>query len=365
MILNQTRVEQAIDLDIRAPFVKELVVVRIPVKGGAEVPLAMVRKRCPTLGGSLGTVLLTHGYGQNRYAWHLPARSLSNYLARAGFDVFNLDLRGHGRSRHLGARRPAHVSEFVKEDIPAVIEEIQRLSNPRGRPVFLVGHSLGGLISYGAATECSGAIAGVVTLGSPYLFTRGSWPLALLGQVMLAVDRRLPLGEGALALKGWGEALRLARVFVESPVFPLPIRGFAPRSMEPAVLAQHMSLAMDQGSITVLRNMFLDAAEWRRSEKRLGGLSGYAEAFEALPIPLLIVAGSLDDLAPPASVVPAFERSRSLDKTYRVFPRGHIDILMGKDAPRTIWPLVGSWLTSRATRAITGADPNAAPAPAA
>ncbi|MCK6586261.1 MAG: alpha/beta fold hydrolase [Polyangiaceae bacterium] len=351
MILNQTRVEQAIDQDVRAPFVKELVVVRIPTSGGSEIPLAMIRKRCPTLGGSLGTVLLTHGYGQNRYAWHLPARSLSNYLARAGFDVFNLDLRGHGRSRHLGARRPAHVSEFVKEDIPAVIEEIQRLSSPRHRPVFLVGHSLGGLIGYGAATECSGAVAGVVTLGSPYLFTRGSWPLALLGQVMLAVDRRLPLGEGALALKSWGEAMRLARVFIESPVFPLPIRGFAPRSMEPTVLAQHMSLAMDQGSITVLRNMFLDAADWRRSEKRLGGLSGFAEAFEALSLPLLIVAGELDDLAPPASVAPAFERSRSPDKTYRVFPRGHIDILMGKDAPRTIWPLVGSWLSSRATLA--------------
>lgn len=365
MILNQTRVEQVIDREIRAPFVKELVVVRIRAAGGGDVPLAMVRKRCPSLGGSLGAVLLTHGYGQNRYAWHLPARSLANYLARAGFDVFNLDLRGHGRSRHLGARRPSHVSVFVKEDIPAVVEEIQRLSTPRGRPVFLVGHSLGGLISYGAATECQGAVGGVVTLGSPYLFTRGSRSLALIGQLMLAVDRRLPLGEGALALKGWGEALRLARVFVESPVFPLPIRGFAPRSMEPTVLAQHMSLAMDHGSITVLRNMFLDAAEWRRSEKRLGGLSGYAEAFEALKLPLLVVAGSHDDLAPPASVAPAFERSASPDKTYRVFPRGHIDILMGRDAPQTIWPLVGAWLTSRAARETDRGEPKATPAPAA
>lgn len=348
MILNQTRVEQAIDQDVRAPFVKELVVVRFPAKGGGHVPLAMVRKRCPSAGGGLGTVLLTHGYGQNRYAWHLPARSLSNYLARAGFDVFNLDLRGHGRSRHLGARRPSHVSEFVKEDIPAVVEEIQRLSGPR--PVYLMGHSLGGLISYGAATELNGAVGGIVTLGSPYLFTRGSWSLTFLSRFMLAVDRRLPLGHGALALKGWGEAMRVARVFVESPVFPLPIRGFAPRSMEPTVLAQHMSLAMDHGSITVLRNMFLDAAEWRRDEKRLGGLSGFAEAFEALKLPLLVLAGSEDDLAPPASVAPAFERSGSPDKTYRVFPRGHIDILMGKDAPQTIWPLIGAWLTSRAAR---------------
>jgi alpha-beta hydrolase superfamily lysophospholipase len=348
MILNQTRVEQVVDRDERAAFVKELVLVRFSAEGGLEIPLAMVRKRSPVLGGARATALLIHGYGQNRYTWHLPARSLSNYLARAGFDVFNLDLRGHGRSRHLGARRPSHVTEFVKEDIPAVIEEIQRLAGPR--PVFILGHSLGGLIGYGAAAECSGAVGGVVTLGSPYLFTRGSIPLAILGRFMLALDQRVPLGHGAVTLKGWGEVLRLSRVFVESPLFPIPVRGFVPRSMEPAVLSQHMSLAMDQGSITVLRNMFLDAAEWRRSGERLGGLSGYAEAFESMNVPLLVIAGTHDDLAPPASVHPAFERSRSADKTYRAFPRGHIDILMGRDAPQTIWPLIEAWIASRAAR---------------
>jgi alpha-beta hydrolase superfamily lysophospholipase len=353
MILNQTRVEQVIDQDERGPFVKELVLVRFAAKGGREIPLAMVRKRCALAGGTRATVLLIHGYGQNRYAWHLPARSFSNYLARAGFDVFNLDLRGHGRSRHLGARRPGHVSEFVKEDVPAVVEEIQRLTGPR--PIFLMGHSLGGLISYGAATELNGAVGGVVTLGSPYLFTRGSFALNVFVRLMLAVDRRVPLGHGEVTLKRWSEALRVARVFVDSPIFPLPIRGFAPRSMEPTVLAQHMSLAMDQGSITVLRNMFLDAAEWRQSGDRLGGLSGYAEKFESLNVPLLILSGAHDDIAPPASVVPAFERSRSTDKTYRSFPRGHIDILMGREAPQTIWRLVEAWIASRSARRVQAA----------
>jgi alpha-beta hydrolase superfamily lysophospholipase len=347
MILNQTRVEQAVDIDVKGTFIKELCVVRHRGQGGSEVPLALVRKRCARRGGTRATVLLIHGYGQNRYAWHLPARSLSNYLAREGSDVFNLDLRGHGRSRHLGARRPSHVADFVREDIPAVVEAISRLTGPR--PVFLMGHSLGGLVSYAAAPSLNGALAGVITLGSPYLFTRGSIPLTALGTVMLALDRRVPLGHGALALKGWGELIRVARVFVESPVFPLPIRGFAPRSMEPGVLAQHMSLAMDHGSITVLRNMFLDAAESRKTGHRLGGLSGYAEAFESLDLPLLVISGSEDDLAPPCSVVPAFERSGSTDKTYRTFPRGHIDILMGKDAPRTIWPLLSAWITSRSS----------------
>lgn len=348
MILNQTRVEQAVNVDQRGSFIKELVVVRHSSAGGVEIPLAMIRKRSEPLNGTRARVLLIHGYGQNRYAWHLPARSFSAYLAKAGFDVFNLDLRGHGRSRHLGARRPSHVAEFVREDIPAVVDEIRRVSG--SGPLFLVGHSLGGLISYAAAPSLRGAISGIATLGSPYLFTRGSIPLTLLGTTMLALDRRITFGHGAVALKGWGELVRAARVFVESPLFPLPIRGFEPRSIEPFILAQHMSLAMDHGSITVLRNMFLDAAESRKSGHRLGGLSGYAEAFESLDIPLLIISGTADDLAPPASVVPAFERSGSSDKTYRAFPRGHLDILIGRDAPTTIWPLLSSWITSRATK---------------
>jgi pimeloyl-ACP methyl ester carboxylesterase len=346
MILHRQIVEQSIDREIRGRFVKELVVARARPPSGAEVPLAMIRKRSAAGGGTIAPVLLVHGYGQNRYAWHLPTRSFSAFLAAAGFDVYNLDLRGHGRSRHLGAHRPTHVADFVREDVPAAVEEIQRISGPRR--VFLVGHSLGGLVSYAAAAELAGAVAGIVTLGSPYHFTRGSWALGLLGALMMGLDRRVGLGHGAVPLRGWGEAIRLARGFVESPLFPLPIRGFAPGSLEPDVLSQHMALAMDAGSITVLRNMFLSAAQQRRTGNRLGGLVGYAHDFEALDVPLLVVAGTKDDLAPPASVVPAFERSSSTDKLYRTFPRGHIDLVVGRDAPRTIWPLVEVWAKRRA-----------------
>lgn len=346
MILHSSKIEQVVDRDERERFVKEIVLTRFKaVASSSPVPLAMVRKRSARNDGTRAPLLLIHGYGQNRYAWHLPSRSLSGYLARAGFDVYNLDLRGHGRSRHLGARRPSHVADFIREDVPAAIEEVQRLSG--GRPVYVLGHSLGGLIGYATAPSLGSAVAGVVTLGSPYHFTRGSLSLRLLGSAMLAVDRRMSFGYDDIELKALGEAMRLARVFIESPIFPLPIRGFAPGSMEPVVLGQHMSLAMDQGSVTVLRNMFLSALESRKSGHRLGGLSGFAEAFEALDVPLLIIGGSLDDLAPTESVEPAYRHSRSTDKTYRVFPRGHIDILMGREAPQTIWPLIEAWIAAR------------------
>ncbi len=348
MILNSSEVEQTIDGDLRARFVKEIVLARPRAISGRrpDVPLAMVRKRAAEHADATRmAVLLIHGYGQNRYAWHLPSRSFVNYLAEAGYDVFNLDLRGHGRSRHLGARPPRDLGEYVREDVPAAVETVRELSGHDR--TFLVGHSLGGLISYAAAPLIPDEVAGITTLGSPYQFTRGSRFLSGLGNAMLGLDQRLDLGEAAVPLKGFGEAMRLARVFVESPLFPLPIRGYAPKSLEPRILGEHMSLAMDIGSVAVMRSLFLRAAEARATGHRLGVLYGYASAFESLDCPLLVIAGSKDGLAPPDAVRPAYERSGSTDKTYRVFPRGHVDLLVGRDAPVTIWPLIRTFMDRR------------------
>ena len=67
-----------------------------------------------------------------------------------------------------------------------------------------------------------------------------------------------------------------------------------------------------------------------------------------MDFPLLVIAGANDDLAPPASVRPGFERSGSRDKTYQSLPLGHIDLLVGTDAPLMTWPLVRKWLGARA-----------------
>eukprot|EP00002_Diphylleia_rotans_P031176 TRINITY_DN6467_c0_g1_i1.p1 TRINITY_DN6467_c0_g1~~TRINITY_DN6467_c0_g1_i1.p1 ORF type:complete len:251 (+),score=43.14 TRINITY_DN6467_c0_g1_i1:380-1132(+) len=49
---------------------------------------------------SRGAILLIHGYSQNFHTWHTPgSRSLPDYLAQEGFDVFCIDLRGSIRSQ--------------------------------------------------------------------------------------------------------------------------------------------------------------------------------------------------------------------------------------------------------------------------
>ena len=335
MILHGRIVEQAIDRGDAASFVKEIVLT------GSHVPLAMVRKRAVAgAGGTRAPVLLVHGFGQNRYAWHLPARSFANHLARAGFDVFNLDLRGHGRSRDFGARRCRGVEDYVRDDLPAAVEEIQSLSG--GRSVWVVGHSLGGLVAYASAPTLNGAVSGIVSIGSPYHFTRGSLTLGALAFFVRALALA-PWPNAALPLGPVGATMSALRRFAESPLYPIPVRGWHAGSCEPHVLQQHLRLAFDRAALAETIDLF----DWA-AQRRFGGRElDYVERFEKMDRPLLVVAGDNDDLAPPESVRPGFARSLSHDKTYRVLPLGHIDLLVGRDAPRMTWSVVTGWLNRR------------------
>jgi alpha-beta hydrolase superfamily lysophospholipase len=345
-ILRSEVVEQPID---RASgrtgrFVKELVLVR------GDVPLSLVRKRSATGRDDRATVLLVHGYGQNRYAWHLPSRSFVNHLANAGFDVFNLDLRGQGRSRRFGGQRPRAVAEYIEEDLPRAFEEVRRTT---GRDdLFLVGHSLGGLISYAAAPLATAFLRGLVTIGSPFHFTQGSGILRFLAGVVAMLDKAgIDVKDVPVPLRALGKSMHALRFYLESPLYPVKLRGWHAGAIEPEILAEHMKHAFDLASLPVMFSMFRwsDGAFGGSQAQKIDGLS-YAERFERCTLPLLVIAGTGDDLAPPESVEPAYIVSRSPDKTYRELPLGHIDLLVGRDAPKSTWRMVERWLGERAAK---------------
>ncbi|MGH3850461.1 MAG: alpha/beta fold hydrolase [Pseudonocardiaceae bacterium] len=78
------------------------------------------------------TILMLHGGGQNRFSW----KKTGQVLADEGFHVVALDSRGHGDSdRAPGAD---YAVETLTADIMHVLDAI-------GRPVILIGASMGGL----------------------------------------------------------------------------------------------------------------------------------------------------------------------------------------------------------------------------
>lgn len=85
-------------------------------------------------------VVLLHGGGQTRYAWG----STTETLGKAGFLVINLDLRGHGHSAW---------APDGNYSIDAYANDLRAVVNLLGRPVALVGASLGGLTALIAVGE--------------------------------------------------------------------------------------------------------------------------------------------------------------------------------------------------------------------
>ena len=83
-------------------------------------------------------ILMLHGGGQNRFSW----KNTGQILADQGFHVVALDARGHGDSD----RSPDadYAVETLTADVLAVLEAI-------GRPVVLIGASMGGLTGILAA----------------------------------------------------------------------------------------------------------------------------------------------------------------------------------------------------------------------
>lgn len=79
-------------------------------------------------------IILLHGGGQTRYSWS----TLERRLGRKGYRVIAYDARGHGESDWSPTGDYA-LTNFV-EDLAAVVKS-------EGRPVALVGASLGGLTS--------------------------------------------------------------------------------------------------------------------------------------------------------------------------------------------------------------------------
>jgi pimeloyl-ACP methyl ester carboxylesterase len=340
VILEQVQVRQRIDRAVDALFDKQRIVTRSPQ------PLNLVRKRLAGSDRCSATVLLVHGFGQNRYTWHLPSRSFANYLAANGMDVFNVDLRGHGRSRVAGAGSVNSINEYVREDLPAAIDAVVRHSGKR--QVFIVGHSLGGLVAYAGASAIRPSVAGIVSIGSPYHFARGSASLNGLARLSHALGHFEPAREWGrrtlLPMRAIGAMLRHGRRLAESSLYPLPIRAWHPGTCEPHIIEEHLRLAFDRVSFAEGVHLL----EWARDKRFGGDRHRYDETFESLDVPLLVIAGSRDDLAKLEGVKPGYEKSGSRDKTFATFPLGHIDLIMGRDAHVMTWPAVRRWIAARA-----------------
>jgi alpha-beta hydrolase superfamily lysophospholipase len=101
-----------------------------------------------------GEVLIAHGFGEHsgRYG------ALTDHLTSHNYSVTAYDHRGHGLSDGL----PGHVESFDEydDDLKRLIASVR--ARNQSRPLFLIGHSMGGLIALRYLARTNGTINGAV-----------------------------------------------------------------------------------------------------------------------------------------------------------------------------------------------------------
>lgn len=109
---------------------------------------------------SRATVLLVHGYAEHCRRYDHVAECLVN----AGATVFAYDQRGYGRSDG----KTAYIDTFDQylNDLDDILDHVR--SRPPDRPIFLFGHSMGGLVVLKYVLDNTPSVDGLL-LSSPAL----------------------------------------------------------------------------------------------------------------------------------------------------------------------------------------------------
>lgn len=274
-----------------------------------SVELAVTRLGLADQGRPQGVpVILLHGSFSNRRFWYSPKGvGLGAYLARAGFDVWIPEMRGHGLSPRNIAWKHNSVADYARDDLPLIGAFVREQS---GQVPHWVGHSLGGttlVAALGGGFLNAEQMASVALFGTQV--SRVYWPLKVP-----------PLTWGVkLLLKRWGQ--------ISGPRFK---RG--PED-EPVGLA-------------------LESMRWHGLFGRFGDKQGdWWAGLAEVDVPLLAVAGAGDFQDPVWACRKLFDQLGGARKQFLRLGReegfeafGHVDMLVSKAAQAQVWPLVERWL---------------------
>ena len=296
-------------------------------------------------------VILCHGLGANHYNldWD-PPLGLAQALAERGHDCFVISLRSHHGSDRPGffneLRWDFSFDDYLHYDVPAVIDHV--LEATGAERVQWVGHSMGGILAYAlGGTEWERKLAGgIVAVGSPASFSNQPY------LVRLVKLGRFVAGRSRIRKRWLSHLLAPFTGWFDPPFSELVI---ATKSIDGKVIRRLQAHVFEDISAGVMGQF----ADWVINDaiRSRDGSVDYRQSMRALRVPVLLVGGSKDMMAPPGCMRAAAEQIRSEDKTLLLFGRefgsraeyGHGDLILGREAPGEIYPAIDAWLRAHAT----------------
>jgi len=235
-----------------------------------------------------GAVLLVHGVGEHGGRYEHLERALTS----AGWSFYTYDHRGHGRSKG----RRVHVERFddYVDDLQKVFDEVKSLHGAGGTPgvapagakrgpVFVIGHSMGGLVVATWATLRKPAAWGVV-IDSP--------PFKLAVQV---------------------PAVKIAAAKVLSKIVPQLALA---NEVDPKLLSRDPSVA----KAYLMDPLVERKATVRWGDEFLRAIDRVNARAHELDIPYLMMHGDCDGICSHEGTKEFHSKTASADKTLKIYP---------------------------------------------
>lgn len=249
------------------------------------------------------TFVIVHGLKDHgsRYG------ELAERLVARGLAVYALDLRGHAHSE--GVRVDVESFGDYVADLGIFVRQVR--AREQDRPVFLLGHSMGGAI-----------VASYLVEEKP----------ALRGVIFHAAALRLDVSGVSIA-----GTKAMAAIAPRARLFQLDLDDF---SRDPAVV----QAAKDDPLV------YQPGAPVRTARELINATDRTGDRFEEISAPLLILHGSADKLTAPRGSEELNRRAGSKDKTLKIYPQLAHDLVHEPEKETVLHDLI-DWVDARASAA--------------
>ena len=243
-------------------------------------------------------ILLVHGLGEHssRYT------HVAEHLTERGFAVHTLDHYGHGKSEG----QPGYVERFsvFLDGVTALLRKVQS-ENPE-QPLFLVGHSMGGLIAATFLLEQQAAFRACV-LSGPAVKSDQTPPAIVVALIRL-----------------------IAILAPTAPLIQLDASGV---SRDPDVVNAYMSDPLVHHGKLSARLLAEMSATMKSTLAKAGDIR----------VPIILMHGDADLLTAPSGSVELHARVGSDDKTLKLYP-GLFHEIFNEPEQDAVLAEMSSWL---------------------
>ncbi len=247
------------------------------------------------------SIIVVHGLGEHSGRYE----NVVNHLLPQGFAIYGFDHIGHGRSE--GHRGFVHQYEDFSDTLTTYKNKVK--SWQPGKPLFLLGHSMGGLI----ATE--------------YLIDHSK---ELTGAVISAPLIKVPDNIGKFTI-------------ISGKILSMVAPKLGITALDPTAISRDPEVVEDYINDPFV---FLGKTSARLSNELFKAIMRVNEEVDKIEIPFIVLQGSEDLLVNPNGSRMLYEGANSQDKTLKVYEGLYHEIFNEPERGRVLED-IANWLNAR------------------